>query len=118
MVFGAMRLRNNTLDTAAIQFGCQSFQTDIKELVDSDLSLIYHHLKEDTHLTLTQYIRNGEPSIAVLFKGFRIGSLSGVSGKLVLGYIGKGKQLFCKIRCISRQKFLPPSSISIDISVR
>lgn len=118
MVFGAMRLRSNTMNQSAIQFGCQSFHTDVKELVDSDLSLIYHHLKEGTQLSLTQFIRNGEPNIAVLFKGFRIGSLSGVSSKLVLGYIAKGKQMFCNIRAIERQKFLPPSSISIDISVR
>ncbi len=118
MVFGAMRLRNNAVDSSAIQFGCQSFQTDIKDVVGSDLTLIYHHLKEGQTLSLTQIIKNGVPTIAVLFKGFRIGTLSSITGKLVLGYFTQGKEVFCKIRNIKREKFLPPSSISIDISVR
>lgn len=95
-----------------------SFRADIAGLKYHEQEKIYHHLHEGTELRLVREYNNpfDEKAVAVYYRNFKLGFLPKVYNVTVSRMLDRGFVLKSFVSAISKAKYLPAESISIEIT--
>lgn len=91
--------------------------TTVENLARYDMIYIYHHMNVGDEITLRRDHENhfDEHCVEVFFKGFKLGTLSTKSNKIVARLLDKQKTVKAKVRSLYRQKFMPLDSLEIEV---
>lgn len=110
------QLQINTQQAALPQLG---ILTHVDELANYDMIYIYHQLKNGISLSIEKDEKRtwDDNSLAVFYKGFKLGYVSKRTSGMIQKFIKQGKHISATIRTLNKEKYAPLRDMDIQIHV-
>jgi len=111
------QLQINTQQPVLPQLG---ILTHVNELANYDMIYIYHQLKNGTALRIEKDDKRtwDENSLAVFFKGFKLGYVSKRTSGMIQKFIKQGNHISASIKTMNKEKYAPLRELDIQMHVQ
>lgn len=93
--------------------------THVDELANYDMIYIFHQLNHGAELTIQKDESRtwDENSLAVFYKGFKLGYISKRTSGMIQKFIKQGNHIYATIKSFNKEKYAPLRDMDIQIHV-
>ncbi len=112
-------MRNLQIATQPAVLPQMGILTHVDELANYDMIYIYHQLKNGAELRIERDEKRtwDENSLAVFYKGYKLGYVSQRTSAMIQKLINQGKFIYATIRSLNKDKYTPLREMDIQVHV-